>query len=283
MKCALISLWLHHLNNASLTVCFSFDVWKQYTSHAWDSVWLDACVLHIGWVWWSTLDYWCIWWVRWARGGYLYTFVVARATPTSESATPMHATVTPTWKRAICRLKGPSFDLRRPSLILIVPCAGLKGPRFCLRRAFPGRRRAVSGRRSALSGRQRLSFCPERALFLPLSALFDVDHALTWEALASRGGPFVGLKRLSFNVKEGPLSAWKVLVLAWNAPVLAWEGPSRSTKGPFEPTKGPLFGFKGHLSAWESLVLAWEALCPPERALCRPRRTFFWSECPFEA
>ena len=31
-----------------------------------------------------------------ARGGDLYTFGVARATPTSKSATPMHASATPT-------------------------------------------------------------------------------------------------------------------------------------------------------------------------------------------
>ena len=61
-------------------------------------------------------------------------------------------------------LKGPSFGLRGPSFVLIAPCVGLKGHRFCLRRTFQADKYPLSA---------------EKTLFLPLSALFDVGLVLT--------------------------------------------------------------------------------------------------------
>ena len=69
------------------------------------------------------------------RGGGLYTFGVARATPTSKSATPMHASATPTLERTIYRstmiryqLAEENFWPKRHSIGLRGPCVGSSGP-----------------------------------------------------------------------------------------------------------------------------------------------------------
>ena len=69
------------------------------------------------------------------RGGDLYTFGVARATPTSKSATPMHASATPTLERTICwstmiryQLAREIFRPKRHSIGLRELCVGSSGP-----------------------------------------------------------------------------------------------------------------------------------------------------------
>ena len=71
------------------------------------------------------------------RGGDLCHFGVARATPTSKSTTPIHASATPTWEKAIFGLIVSAVNLQEQSFYLKVERL-LKGTSVGLRGACIG-------------------------------------------------------------------------------------------------------------------------------------------------
>ena len=148
-----------------------------------------------------------------SRSGDLYTLGVARATPTSKSATPVHASAASTWERAICRPNRVHCHLTRsifrskrvfcrPERVLCWfgrPLFRLRGPFVGFKRALFWSRRALFRPQKSLSWPERPPHWPEKGPFRPAKALFlptapSVGLVLTWRTFAGLGGPFVGLK-----------------------------------------------------------------------------------------